>query len=144
MTWMSRNLPFRKMTKFLNCAKFTPPIPVSAISVFDQSLRLHQTRCVKINPFRKQRSISNSIARSTSTSEVRTEADLDDVLVATVGIETHVQLKTKTKCFCACPNLYGQAPNTLVCPVCLGHPGTLPVFNKQVVDFAILSSWSLV
>eukprot|EP00210_Caulerpa_lentillifera_P008180 g7812.t1 len=45
--------------------------------------------------------------------------------------------------FCACPNLYGAPPNTLVCPVCLGHPGALPVFNKQVVDFAILASLAL-
>ena len=55
------------------------------------------------------------------------------------GIEAHVQLKTKTKAFCPCPNEYGAAPNTLVCPVCLGHPGTLPVPNAEAVRLAALA-----
>ena len=54
-----------------------------------------------------------------------------------VGLEVHVELKTKTKIFCACPTDFGAEPNTQVCPVCLGMPGTLPVLNRQVVDFAV-------
>lgn len=50
-----------------------------------------------------------------------------------VGIEIHAQLLTATKAFCRCPNRYGDPPNTLVCPVCLGLPGALPVLNEQVV-----------
>jgi aspartyl-tRNA(Asn)/glutamyl-tRNA(Gln) amidotransferase subunit B len=55
-----------------------------------------------------------------------------------IGLEVHVQLLTDTKTFCGCPNKFGNEPNTNVCPVCMGHPGVLPVLNKKVVDFAIL------
>lgn len=58
---------------------------------------------------------------------------------ATIGIEVHVQLDTKSKIFCSCPNTFGHAPNTNICPVCAGYPGTLPVLNRQVVDYAILT-----
>jgi aspartyl-tRNA(Asn)/glutamyl-tRNA(Gln) amidotransferase subunit B len=58
---------------------------------------------------------------------------------ATIGIEVHVQLKTKSKIFCSCPNKFGVEPNTNICPVCTGQPGTLPVLNKTVVDFAIMA-----
>jgi aspartyl-tRNA(Asn)/glutamyl-tRNA(Gln) amidotransferase subunit B len=55
-----------------------------------------------------------------------------------IGIECHVQLKTKSKLFCACDNnARGKEPNTTVCPVCLGLPGTLPVLNEQAVKFAL-------
>jgi aspartyl-tRNA(Asn)/glutamyl-tRNA(Gln) amidotransferase subunit B len=54
-----------------------------------------------------------------------------------IGLEVHAQLKTKTKIFCGCPTTFGAAPNTNVCPVCLGMPGVLPVLNKKVVDFAL-------
>ena len=55
-----------------------------------------------------------------------------------IGLETHVQLSTRTKMFCAClTHADGTAPNTNVCPICLGHPGTLPVPNEQAVRFAI-------
>jgi aspartyl-tRNA(Asn)/glutamyl-tRNA(Gln) amidotransferase subunit B len=50
-----------------------------------------------------------------------------------IGLEVHLQLKTQTKIFCACRNEFGHAPNTHVCPVCLGLPGTLPVLNRQVL-----------
>ncbi len=60
-----------------------------------------------------------------------------------IGLEVHVELKTKTKIFCKCANRFGSAPNTNVCPVCLGLPGALPVFNKQVRDFAIKSGLAL-
>lgn len=57
---------------------------------------------------------------------------------ATIGIEVHIQLKTKSKIFCACKNEFGSAPNTNICPICAGHPGTLPSLNSKVVDSAIM------
>lgn len=54
-----------------------------------------------------------------------------------VGLEIHVQLATRTKMFCACPVETGAPPNTCVCPVCLGHPGALPVINRRAVALAI-------
>lgn len=54
-----------------------------------------------------------------------------------IGLEVHIQLKTKTKAFCSCLTTYGSEENTQTCPVCLGMPGTLPVLNKEVVNFAI-------
>jgi len=56
---------------------------------------------------------------------------------AVIGLEVHVQLKTASKMFCRCANRFGAAPNTLVCPVCLGYPGTLPVVNRHAVDLAV-------
>src|SRR5919106_613813 len=54
-----------------------------------------------------------------------------------IGLEVHVQLLTETKMFCRCPNRFGAPPNTLICPVCLGYPGTLPVPNRHAVDLAV-------
>ncbi len=54
-----------------------------------------------------------------------------------IGLEVHVELKTKTKIFCSCPTTFGAAPNTQCCPVCMGMPGTLPVLNREVVRYAI-------
>jgi aspartyl-tRNA(Asn)/glutamyl-tRNA(Gln) amidotransferase subunit B len=55
-----------------------------------------------------------------------------------IGVETHVQLKTRTKMFCGCALSFGDEPNTHTCPVCLGHPGTLPVTNAEAVHFALM------
>ena len=54
-----------------------------------------------------------------------------------IGLEVHVELNTKTKIFCGCSTAFGGAPNTHVCPVCSGMPGSLPVLNKAVVEKAI-------
>lgn len=54
-----------------------------------------------------------------------------------IGLEVHVELATKTKIFCACSTAFGGAPNTHTCPVCTGQPGSLPVLNKQVVEYAV-------
>jgi aspartyl-tRNA(Asn)/glutamyl-tRNA(Gln) amidotransferase subunit B len=54
-----------------------------------------------------------------------------------VGLEVHCELKTATKLFCGCPNMFGDQPNTNVCPVCLGLPGSLPVINQRAVELAM-------
>jgi len=54
-----------------------------------------------------------------------------------VGLEVHCELRTETKLFCSCRNAFGDEPNTNVCPVCLGLPGSLPVLNRQAVDYAM-------
>lgn len=54
-----------------------------------------------------------------------------------IGLEVHCELATFTKLFCGCPNVFGSEPNTNVCPVCLGLPGSLPVLNERAVEFAI-------
>jgi len=60
-----------------------------------------------------------------------------------VGLEVHAELSTKTKIFCSCANRFGADPNTLVCPVCLGLPGTLPVLNREVVVRAAKAGMAL-
>jgi aspartyl-tRNA(Asn)/glutamyl-tRNA(Gln) amidotransferase subunit B len=60
-----------------------------------------------------------------------------------IGLEVHVQLLTNSKIFCACSTRFGDAPNSNVCPVCLGLPGTLPVLNKRVVEMATRASLAL-
>jgi aspartyl-tRNA(Asn)/glutamyl-tRNA(Gln) amidotransferase subunit B len=62
--------------------------------------------------------------------------------VANIGIEVHVQLTTKSKVFCSCANIPGQNANQNICEICTGQPGSLPMLNKKVVDYAILAGLS--
>ncbi len=62
---------------------------------------------------------------------------------AVIGLEVHVHLKTKTKAFCGCSTEFGNPPNSQVCPVCLGFPGSLPVLNKTALDYAIKTGLAL-
>jgi aspartyl-tRNA(Asn)/glutamyl-tRNA(Gln) amidotransferase subunit B len=55
-----------------------------------------------------------------------------------IGVEIHVQLRTRTKMFCSCELSFGDEPNTHTCPICLGHPGTLPVTNAEAVHFGLM------
>ena len=70
---------------------------------------------------------------------VRRERDVDVTTdyEAVIGLEVHCELSTATKLFCGCANEFGAEPNTHVCPVCLGLPGSLPVLNEQAVEFAL-------
>ncbi|KAF8392129.1 hypothetical protein HHK36_022471 [Tetracentron sinense] len=70
-------------------------------------------------------------------SQAKTLEKISHEYEAVIGIETHVQLSTLTKAFCSCPYLYGSQPNTCVCPICMGLPGALPVFNSKVIEFAV-------
>src|ERR1700690_3077966 len=54
-----------------------------------------------------------------------------------IGLETHVELGTVTKMFCGCPTVFGAEPNSAVCPVCLGLPGSLPVTNRMAIEYTI-------
>ncbi|MDR0819480.1 MAG: Asp-tRNA(Asn)/Glu-tRNA(Gln) amidotransferase subunit GatB [Oscillospiraceae bacterium] len=60
-----------------------------------------------------------------------------------IGLETHIELSTKSKVFCSCGTKFGGEPNTNVCPVCLGHPGVLPSLNRQAVEFTVTAGLSL-
>ncbi|WP_019121668.1 Asp-tRNA(Asn)/Glu-tRNA(Gln) amidotransferase subunit GatB [Brevibacillus massiliensis] len=60
-----------------------------------------------------------------------------------IGLEVHAELSTNSKIFCGCPTTFGAPPNTHTCPICLGHPGVLPVTNKQAVEFAMKAALAL-
>lgn len=60
-----------------------------------------------------------------------------------IGLEIHVQLKTRTKLFCSCPVQFAAEPNSLTCPVCLGLPGALPVMNAAAVELSIKAGLAL-
>jgi len=63
---------------------------------------------------------------------------MDSNYEAVIGLEVHAQLSTKTKIFCGCSTEFGELPNSNACPVCLGHPGVLPVLNRKVVEYTVL------
>jgi aspartyl-tRNA(Asn)/glutamyl-tRNA(Gln) amidotransferase subunit B len=62
---------------------------------------------------------------------------------AVIGLEFHVHLATRTKMFCSCQVTYGEEPNTHTCPVCLGHPGALPVINEKAVELGVMAGLAL-
>ncbi len=59
--------------------------------------------------------------------------------IPTIGLEVHVQLKTRTKMFCGCPTSFGTEPNTNICPVCLGYPGAMPVMNEEAIRLCVMT-----
>jgi aspartyl-tRNA(Asn)/glutamyl-tRNA(Gln) amidotransferase subunit B len=63
--------------------------------------------------------------------------------LASIGLEVHVQLDTRSKMFCACPTVFGAEPNTQVCPVCLGYPGAMPVMNAEAVRATVVTGLML-
>ncbi|MBO0693708.1 MAG: Asp-tRNA(Asn)/Glu-tRNA(Gln) amidotransferase subunit GatB, partial [Acidimicrobiaceae bacterium] len=67
----------------------------------------------------------------------RTERTETTAWETVIGLEVHTELRTATKLFCGCPNSFGDEPNTNVCAVCMGLPGTLPVLNRTAVDYAM-------
>jgi len=76
---------------------------------------------------------------TTQDSAVGTRVEYEPV----IGLEVHVQLLTESKIFCSCSTRFGAPPNTNVCPVCLGMPGSLPVLNKKAVEYAVLAAMAL-
>ena len=60
-----------------------------------------------------------------------------------IGLEVHAQLSTESKIFCGCSTRFGDEPNANTCPVCLGHPGTLPTLNAQAVHYGLMIALAL-
>ncbi|MCZ4495884.1 MAG: aspartyl/glutamyl-tRNA(Asn/Gln) amidotransferase subunit [Thermoleophilia bacterium] len=83
------------------------------------------------------------MSTTTSTAATELSADALEAWDPTIGLEIHIQLLTNTKMFCRCRLEFGAEPNTHVCPVCLAHPGVLPVPNKRAVDFAVMIGLAL-
>ncbi len=63
--------------------------------------------------------------------------------IPTIGLEVHVQLRTRSKMFCACPVEFAAAPNAHTCPICLGFPGALPVMNHEALRMTVLTGLML-
>src|SRR5687768_14516174 len=92
------------------------------------------TRCAARSSTRS--AITSGWARSGSRSSGMAESG-EKSWEPVIGLEIHVQLKTRTKMFCGCELSFGDEPNVHTCPVCLGHPGTLPVTNEQAIHYAL-------
>ncbi|GLC45258.1 hypothetical protein PLESTB_000719600 [Pleodorina starrii] len=89
------------------------------------------------------RVICRSAATAAPPAQATAPAGSEVEYEAVIGIECHVQLLTRTKAFCGCPSEFGSEPNSNVCPVCLGHPGTLPVLNSEMVTLAVRAGLAL-
>ena len=57
--------------------------------------------------------------------------------IVTIGLEVHCELKTESKLFCSCPNVFGGEPNSHTCPICSGHPGVMAVLNRRAVEYTV-------
>ncbi|GIL57448.1 hypothetical protein Vafri_12668 [Volvox africanus] len=90
-----------------------------------------------------QRVVCRSAATVAPPTQTAASAGTEVEYEAIIGIECHVQLLTRTKAFCSCPSEFGSQPNSNVCPVCLGHPGTLPVLNAEMVTLAVRAGLAL-
>jgi len=82
-------------------------------------------------------SSSNGSSNSSSNSNGNSKSGTNLKYEAVIGLETHIELSTATKMFCGCRLSFGAEPNSNTCPVCLGHPGSLPVVNRKAIEFAI-------
>ena len=82
-------------------------------------------------------------SRPSASTQARPVAEPAHQLEPVIGLEIHVQLRTRTKMFCGCALSFGEEPNTHTCPVCLGHPGTLPVVNEQAVRHGLVIGLAL-
>jgi len=89
------------------------------------------------------RSVGRSNLHVAASKEALSVEKFSSEYEAVIGIECHVQLNTATKAFCSCQNEYGADPNTHICPICLGHPGTLPMLGQEVVRKSILAGLAL-
>eukprot|EP00884_Botryococcus_braunii_P019419 jgi/Botrbrau1/6160/Bobra.0344s0001.1 len=107
----------------------------------------HKDTRTKLNPIR-QRTFNawGAVAKAVELREggsTHSGCKFDEVYEPVIGIECHIQLNTATKAFCSCKNEYGGGPNEFVCPVCMGHPGTLPVLNAEMVHKAVMTGLAL-
>jgi aspartyl-tRNA(Asn)/glutamyl-tRNA(Gln) amidotransferase subunit B len=84
-----------------------------------------------------------TFSRETDSPNAKMQDLTPSVYETVIGLEIHVELNTNSKMFCGCPVTFGEPPNTAVCPVCLGHPGVLPVVNERAIESAALIGLSL-
>lgn len=115
----------------------TRPLPKQA-----RMWKLRNARPALLRASLKDAQVSTGRARRAIARAAAT-ASLAEKYEPVIGLETHVQVTTASKAFCGCPNEYGAEPNTNVCPICLGHPGTLPAVNATALRKGVALSMAL-